>query len=610
VYRLLLLLFVASGCCWSEGCYPANRPENPAAGDDDDSAGDDDDSAGDDDDSAAGDHFELWFQVGCNLHLEESCQAAMALMDRAAKAGYTGVHFVAFKDNLLRDGQGIAADETNLLAVLARAEQLGLDMMKDFGVGGVGEGLLRADPNLAVGLPVTSKLVVSSDGTTLGRGLGIALVPDGGFEDWSGGGTQLPSWDWTDGGLSQDTTTVRPGSQGSSSLHIDLGANSAENKRAGVQIQLQSFHQYEVSFWAKTDSVAINAQQFGVHVKEVGNSSWRVWLGPDDFVLPSSPAWTKYKFTFNSLEAEVPSADGNLDVTIYVGAWGVADVTEGSLWLDDVTIRQAGLINLVRREGAPLTVEIDEAGVLVPLEEGVDFAYVDDPLLGVANGLSGNYDRWHEAPVIDLLVGGFHAGQKALVHHYAVERVYSYSVAPSMCASGVFDVLADHLTMLRTYYPGVSSFLLNYDEIRQANWGVDCAQRASDAGSLLAWHTAETIQLLRAQLPAARIYTWSDMFDPNHNAVADYYLVNGSFADSWIGLDPEVVVINWHGGAESFEHFETLGLKQLVSGNADSIAAHLDAARDSSGIVGAHFVNWSNDFTQLETFAEIVLGSR
>ena len=36
--------------------------------------------------------------------------------------------------------------------------------------------------------------------------------------------------------------------------------------------------------------------------------------------------------------------------------------------------------------------------------------------------------------------------------------------------------------------------------------------------------------------PRAEMIVWSDMFDPNHNAVKEYYLVNGTLEGSWEGL--------------------------------------------------------------------------
>ena len=46
--------------------------------------------------------------------------------------------------------------------------------------------------------------------------------------------------------------------------------------------------------------------------------------------------------------------------------------------------------------------------------------------------------------------------------------------------------------------------------------------------------------------PSAPLYIWSDMFDPYHNAIDDYYFVEGSIAGSWAGVPSKVTVMNWN----------------------------------------------------------------
>ena len=51
------------------------------------------------------------------------------------------------------------------------------------------------------------------------------------------------------------------------------------------------------------------------------------------------------------------------------------------------------------------------------------------------------------------------------------------------------------------------------------------------------------------------------MFDPHHNAVDKYYLVNGSLKGSWEGLARDVIIANWNGdkAAESLKFFADRG---------------------------------------------------
>ena len=54
--------------------------------------------------------------------------------------------------------------------------------------------------------------------------------------------------------------------------------------------------------------------------------------------------------------------------------------------------------------------------------------------------------------------------------------------------------------------------------------------------------------ILKKINPRARVVVWSDMFDPHHNAVDQYYLVNGTLKGSWEGLPRDVIIANWNSG--------------------------------------------------------------
>ena len=102
------------------------------------------------------------------------------------------------------------------------------------------------------------------------------------------------------------------------------------------------------------------------------------------------------------------------------------------------------------------------------------------------------------------------------------------------------------------------------------------------------------------------------MFDPHHNAVDNYYLVNGSLAGAWEGLAGDVVVVNWNFGKreESLRFFSRRGHRQVIAGYydgpPDQIRDWLDAARGVPGVVGVLYTTWRQDYSQLEAFARIV----
>ena len=87
---------------------------------------------------------------------------------------------------------------------------------------------------------------------------------------------------------------------------------------------------------------------------------------------------------------------------------------------------------------------------------------------------------------------------------------------------------------------------MSHDEIRVMNWCEACQQRNLDAGAMLADNVRACAQILREVNPGGDIYVWSDMFDPHHNARDNYYLVRGNLTNSWLGLDPGVMILAWN----------------------------------------------------------------
>src|ERR1019366_812348 len=113
-----------------------------------------------------------------------------------------------------------------------------------------------------------------------------------------------------------------------------------------------------------------------------------------------------------------------------------------------------------------------------------------------------------------------------------------------------------------------AAFLMSHDELRVMNQCALCQSKHLPPGELLAWNVKQAAQIIRDLRPDAGIWVWNDMFDPQHNAVDNFYAVNGSLKDSWKGLDKDVGIVNWNGGlmGKNCQFFADLGLKQILSG--------------------------------------------
>jgi uncharacterized repeat protein (TIGR01451 family) len=107
------------------------------------------------------------------------------------------------------------------------------------------------------------------------------------------------------------------------------------------------------------------------------------------------------------------------------------------------------------------------------------------------------------------------------------------------------------------------------------------------------------------------------MFDPWHNAIDNYYFVEGNIAGSWAGLPAGVTILNWNLSnlQNSLTWFSGLNAqqpvpyRQIIAGYYDSgdgaaaAAQELEQARGIPGVAGLMYTTWNPDYSQLQAFA-------
>jgi hypothetical protein len=146
-------------------------------------------------------------------------------------------------------------------------------------------------------------------------------------------------------------------------------------------------------------------------------------------------------------------------------------------------------------------------------------------------------------------------------------------------------------------------------------WSEQDAKAKLTAGQLLAENVKHCVQIVRKVNPQARLCIWSDMFDPHHNAVDNFYLVNGNLAGSWEGLPKDMTIINWNSGKakESLPFFASRGHSQVLAGYYDSDPKNIVrwlTAGEGQKVDGAMYTTWQSNFSDLEKFAEAAWGKR
>jgi len=494
--------------------------------------------------------LQQWLYCQQNLWVDKNIEELEALFARAGKVGYTRVLLADSKFAKLGDMDARYFRNVERIKKAAAANRLEI-VPAVFPIG-YSNDILWHDPNLIEALPVRDALFVVTKGEApLQMDSNVALK-GGDFSDFK-------LWGW------HDPTVVAD--NGAALIKDPKGANA----RISQKIKLTPFRQYHVSVRVKT-------QEFR-GTPEVKVIAGKQTLNYDSLRVKLTQDWATHHVVFNSLS--------NTEAQIYFGCWGGRS---GSLWFDDAKLEEVGLVNLVRRDGAPLTVKSEDGGTL---SEGKDFERVVDPKLGV-KPWKGAYEVYHEPPVIKTALP---EGTRLRVSYYHGVTVHEDQANICPSEPKTIELLRDQAKRVHAAW-SAKGYMMSHDEIRVLNWCDACQKRNLDAGALLADNARACIKILRNMNPGGRTYVWSDMFDPNHNAHKDYYLVRGDLSGSWEGLDKDVTIVPWYfeKRASSLKFFAERGHHQMIAGYYDSkpeqIAEWLRAAEPFPNVDGVMYTTW------------------
>ena len=491
--------------------------------------------------------LQRWLYYPVNLWVDSNITTLSNVLTRASQSGYT--HLLLADSKFSRLGDMDAHYFANVNAVKSLAGSLGIEIVPAVFPIGYSNDLLFHDPNLIEAMPVTNSLLVVSNGIAYPQADPPVAFRGADFSN-------LSLWDWHDATVVEDNGTA-------------MVANpNGQNARIVQSISVTPFRQYHISVSVKTQSFPGTPQ---ITVLAGGRSLTYNNLG----ALPTQ-AWTTHHVVFNSLT--------NRTVTVYFGCW---DGTTGTLWWDNAFIEEVTFLNLVRRPGAPLVIQHENGAALV---EGVDYPAFKDPLMGV-KPWNGSYDVYHTPPLLQVNATNGTRLRASWSHAVTV-----YDDQAMICPSEpeTLSLLQDQARRVHAAF-GSKGYMMSHDEIRVMNWCPACQARNLDAGAMLANNVSNCIQILQQVNPGGRIYVWSDMFDPNHNAVANYYLVRGNLTNSWLGLNPSVTILPWdfEQRTNSLRFFSDRGHQQVMAGYYDgapsAVTNWLNTGASFPGVVGVMY---------------------
>jgi hypothetical protein len=533
---------------------------------------------------------ELWYWHHSYLSPTSTTEPAhsKALIDQAAAAGYTGL---AFWDSSLTFANRPNWDNTNLATVIDYARSKGMTVLAGGAPYGYSNDMLKTDPNLAEGARIVGGQFKVS---------GNALVPVNTLAPLGNGGFESGKTVWFGIGDARTDIDGAVAHTGSSSAVIHGGASG--NARLTQAMTLAPWRLYHVQLWSKTQAFAGN--DLDVEVLDFKTQQNVTITRMDETVVKgggSDAGWTVFDYAFNS--------QVSTDVTIYIGVWGAFT---GTVWVDDVSVEETALVNVLRRGGTPLKIYDANA----TYTEGSDYANVADPALAAA---PGTYDPWHAPPSVAVPAGSaLHAGQTVMMDYYTVVPQIGWEVTSCFSDPAVQQWNHDNAVAQAKVFPAGTGVFLDYDEIRQGDSCDLCRSKSMTAGQLLAWNVEQTTQTLAGVWGAGtRFYFWDDMFNPFHNAVTNYYDVEGDLTGSWQGLPPGTTIMQWNLGdlTNSLTFFsgtdprQSHAMQQIIAGYYDSgdgakaATDELTAASGIKGVVGLMYTSWVDDYSQLTAYA-------
>lgn len=531
---------------------------------------------------AAGEYPDRFVWVfGWNLNKDSDVANITPVLDAAGRHGLNGAVVSFGLDTLCKSSPEYFRRLDQVKAVCERNKVELIPAVFSIGYGG---GILSHNRHLAEGLPVKDAPFVTVGNEARFVPDGSVQLRNGGFEDFKG--NKLSGFNFHDqpGEISFVDTNVVHG--GKASLRLEnFTANPHGHGRIMQEIKVRPHRCYRLRLWVKTDGLQ-PAGAFRVQVL-AGKRS----LAPRDFKLPATTDWRPVTMVFNSLEFET--------VRLYAGLWGGKG---GKVWVDDWMVEEVGPLNVLQRPGTPVTVRSEDGATM--FAEGRDYAPLVDPKYRP-------YQVDRPAPALKLLPGGrIRDGQRLRVSWYHSMAINDSQVSACMAEPELYEIF-DHEAKLLAERLHPRRILLNMDEIRMGGTCRACQGR--NMGELLGECITRLAQILRRHNPGAEIYIWSDMFDPNHNAHGDYYLVQGDFTGSWNHVPKDLIMAVWGGAPRekslrflSQQGFRTLASCYYDANDLNNVKGWIEIARATSNVRGFMYTPWQRKYELLPDFGDLL----
>jgi hypothetical protein len=521
-----------------------------------------------------------WVYVSADLVNDQELERVEGIARTASEHGLNGMLLSAGFDAMdLKSPEELE----RLRRLKQTCDHLGVEIIPTgFGVG-YGGGVLSHDKNLAAGQPVRGALFVAKGDEATFLADPAVKIANGGFEEIEG---SLPAGFTAHGARATIDTTVFH--SGKASVRFEDFSGPEGEVYLAQTLRVHPYRSYRLRAWVKTEGAG---PRMAIHLLAVAPDGRDLsYMEPP---LPETSDWHEVIWGFNSWYAD------NVEFRV-----GVSDGKRGKVWVDDVAIEEVGLTNVLRRPGTPVKVRNEKTGTVYA--EGRDFAAISDPQL--------NFSWDHEGPAIKLLPGSrIRTGDRLRVDYYHGTTIYREQTTIDMSEPAVYEVWQRQIPLIEKYL-APKKYFLSMDEVRVGGFCEVCQRRHLSMAQIFGDCVTRQYKMIRAANPRAEVYVWSDMFDPNHNAVEKYYLIDGSFHGTWEHIPKDLVIACWYYEKRelSLDFFSKLGYRTLGAAyyDADDLEnpkgwmESLDRTRGAAGIM---YTTWENKYQLLPAFGELLM---
>jgi hypothetical protein len=356
--------------------------------------------------------------------------AVDTLFQRGAAAGYDGV--ILYDTNLEALGSSHLRSDylPNLRQVIASAQQHKLEVVPQIYSFGHSMGMVFYDIELAEPTPARKKYVVSADRKILKLDEPIkAPLLNGNFSVHQG--DKLSDWQKQEGPGTRTfvdgTGTRHPGGE---SLRIesngDSSGHSARDRHGNTARLMQSFSvepnsSVTVSCFVKGEALDLHSVDLRMQINFDGMSNCNRWMGTKvgGSLCKGDPDRRNCSFDWRQVEVTCDAIEAHTSLQLWLGLWHNSS-QPGRAWFSDCKLRgPSGMSNILRRQGAGLTVRsADHASTVYA--EGADF----DPIPSTPqSALTTNGQFPQHGEVVDVTLPsttGMKAGERVMVDYFYV----------------------------------------------------------------------------------------------------------------------------------------------------------------------------------------------